>query len=110
MLITDEQLQSATESLPNSEVDFLRSYFNEPSNTQLRHIIIRNRMNNAICSNLTCPNYKGPPNLICDKCYCTFYCTTLCQEKDKERHVKWCCQKDGDRDMGPMRSAVLIGR
>lgn len=39
---------------------------------------------------------------LCQGCYCTWYCSKGCEEKDQ----KWCGKKDAEPDTGPLRVAI----
>jgi len=103
--ITDD-LIIAKNALPDSEVVYARSLFNTKfTDDELRLMLANNRRGTLVC------NFCRKDRLrlmTCRNCKCTRWCSLPCAQRDRETHLKWCCQKDGPRDVtGPLATVVV---
>jgi hypothetical protein len=100
-------LDMGKKNLPRSEVDFVMRAVpgTEHTETQLRTLIVNNRLGNRICN--LCLDKESKSLELCNKCFLTWYCSATCYERDQKTHSRLCCNPDADRDQGPMRQVVV---
>ncbi len=98
--------------LPDAEVKMVQRLRPDASFVETQFMLAMNRWHNRICDRYKeCPKFGTQAvylNLsLCQRCYCTWYCSEECRSKAAESHAKWCCNKDADPDQGPLKVHLI---